>query len=75
MKKNDQKVAVKIVSKKDKHGVSTKGITEEEKRILTIMNSDYVCKMLEFYEEDDVYIFVLEYLEGVDLFKLYKDKT
>lgn len=49
---NDRKVAVKIVSKKDKHGSPTKGIVEEEKRILTLLDSEHICKLEEFFEED-----------------------
>ena len=44
-KKNmKQEYAVKIINKKDKYGQNTKSIVEEEKRILSILNSKYVCK-------------------------------
>ena len=45
-KSDNKKFAVKIVNKKDKHGSPTKQIVEEEKRILAMLESDYVCKMV-----------------------------
>lgn len=42
---NERKYAVKIVAKKDKNGACTKNIVEEEKKILRVLNSDYVCRM------------------------------
>lgn len=44
-KDNDKKVAVKIVAKKDKNSTCTKSIVDEEKKILRLLDSDYVCKM------------------------------
>lgn len=38
-------MAVKIVAKKDKNGSCTKNIVDEEKKILRLLDSDYVCKM------------------------------
>lgn len=36
------------------------------------LNSKRLCKMYEFYEDTHNYIFVLEYLTGQDLNKLFK---
>ena len=63
-KSDNRKYAVKIVNKKDKHGSPTKQIVEEEKKILGILNSSYICKMIEFFEDDLSFIFVLEYIQG-----------
>ena len=59
-----KRYAVKVVNKKDKHGTPTKQIVEEEKKILSILNSEYICRMDEFFEEENSFIFVLEYIEG-----------
>ena len=71
----DRMYAAKIIPKKDKHGVSTKQCIDEEKKILDKLDGcEYIARMEEFFEEEENYIIVMEYLTGNDLMSIIKDK-
>ena len=73
---NSEQYAAKIVPKMDKHSLCTRKCVEEEKKILSkLSNCEYISKMEEFYEENDNFIFILEYLTGKDLMTLIKEKV
>lgn len=67
-----QRVAIKIVDKYDKSYKETKSLVVEEKKIMVEADSNYVCEMMGFFEDRDNYIFILEYLSGMDLMELLK---
>ncbi len=66
--------AAKVINKKDKHKACTKGLVIEERKILRVINSEYVYKFEELFEEEEFYIAIIEYLPGKDLMTLYKEK-
>ena len=68
----NKKYAAKVVPKTDSHGFNTKSIVEEEKKILKYLNSTLICEMHEFFEDNDCYTFILEYISGKDLSKVIK---
>jgi serine/threonine protein kinase len=49
-KVNNKKYAVKMIPKKDKYGNNSKAFVEEEKSILSSLDSEYVCRLIEFFE-------------------------
>ena len=51
--------AVKVVSKVDKGNNSTKELVAQEKKVLEMVCSELLCKMVEFYEDSTNYYFVL----------------
>lgn len=71
---NGRSYAAKKVCKFDKSNKSTKKLVVEERKILNKLNScRHASQFIEFYEENNEYIMVLEHIEGKDLLSFIKD--
>lgn len=70
---NNLEYAIKIVRKIDKNGNRSRDAVDQEKQALSLLYSDYICKMYEFYEDNTNFYFVLEYIPGKNLMSLIKD--
>lgn len=62
-----EQFAVKIVSRKNL-SVSTENSFRDEVRILKLLDSPYIVKCYEFFEEEDFFFLVEEFVEGGELF-------
>lgn len=62
-KKNGNIVALKYIKKKDYNY----DYNNEVKIMQKLKNKDYICQIIDFYEDEDVLLITMEYLNGVDL--------
>jgi serine/threonine protein kinase len=70
---NGKKVALKEVKKKN---MRPKDIYQQKREIeiIKLCNHKYIIKMIDFYENQDTYYIVLEFLEGNNLFQYVKSR-
>lgn len=73
-KSNGRKYAAKKISKFDKNNKSTKKLVVEERKILNQLGANkHVSKFMEFYEDNNEFVLVLEHIEGKDLLNFIKE--
>jgi serine/threonine protein kinase len=61
------------VRKLDKNNNRSKEAVGQEKHALSLLYSDYISKMYEFYEDNLQFYFILEYIPGKNLMSIIKE--
>ena len=71
---DERKVAVKIITRKDLSEADDESL-KQEVSILGKLNHPNITRLVDFFEEDQHYYVVLEYLDGGELFDRIVKKT
>lgn len=74
-KDNGKKVAVKIVNRVGEDSVVAELALHKENNVLKDLNHPHVVRALDFFENDKQLRFVIEYLDGGELFNRIVEKS